>query len=90
MHQDGRNAGAVERIEDHLPVDAGGLHHGGADLVVKQPAGQLAQTAGQGAEAAGVGLGLAAGPRQPHGGSDLHFVHIQARGAGMEYFPILK
>ena len=84
MHQYRFDAGALQGLEDDLPVDAGGLHHGGADLVVRQPAGQLAQAGGQGAERAGVGLGLSIGPGQAHRGGDLHLVHVQAGGAGVD------
>ncbi len=84
MHQYRLDAGALQGLEDDLPIDARGLHHGGADLVLKQPTGQLAQPAGQGAERAGMGLGLGVGPGPAHAGGDLHFVHIQAGGAGMD------
>ena len=82
MHQYRFDAGALQGLEDTLPVDAGGLHHGGADLVIQQPAGQLAQAAGQGDEGAGVGLGAGPGPAQR--GGDLHLVHVQAGGSGVD------
>ena len=84
MHQERFNTGPFERLEDNFPVHAGGRHQRGADLVAKQPAGQLAQTAGQGAEAAGAGLGLRIRPGQTHGRRDLHFVHVETGGAGMD------
>ena len=81
-HQD---AGRLQRFERRDPVDAGALHHCGIDRALAQPGHHLAEAAGQGLEGPRLDLRrAAAGDADADRCGDLHLVHVEARGAGMD------
>ena len=84
------DAGRGECAPRRLPVDAGGLQSRRVDAVAGQPGDQGVQAACQRTEGACLTGRLTAGRcTEPHRGCDLHFVHIESHGAGMDNVQVI-
>ena len=84
------DAGRGECAPRRLPVDAGPLQGRRLDAVAGQPSDQGVQAACQRTEGACLAGRFTTGRRtQPHRGRDLHLVHVESRGAGMDNVQVI-